>query len=160
MIRNQRWNRLGHQISLKVAFHLSQGKDVVSDKPENKPHSSTESGQDGPTTPSLKSKGRKRKHTNADPDKLDAFGELLGKIRAASSEKRLKYEAEREVEQRREEHMFQLQIMQMMSGSFYGPPPLHNASALFAFGSVPGNGPTLSLPTSYQSIMVNDHTNI
>ena len=151
----------------------NEGKDVVSDKPENKSHSSTESGQDEtsrPTTPSLKSKGRKRKRTNANSDKLDAFDELLGKIidNQKSSEqllleleeKRLKYEekqAEREVEQRREEHMFQLQIMQMMSGSFYGPPPLHNASAPFAFGSAPGNSPTMSC---YQSNMVNDHTNL
>ena len=149
-------------------------KDVLSDKPESKAHSSTESGHDEtsrPTTPSL-NKGRKRKRTSTNSDKFDTFGELLGKIidNQKSSErllleleeKCLKYEekqAEREAEQRREEHMFQLQIMQMVSGSFYGPPPMHNASAPFAFGSVPGNSSTMNLPSGYQSNIEHDHTN-
>ena len=74
--------------------------------------------------------------------------------------KRLKYEEIQVAEQRREEHMFQLQIMQMMSGSFYGPPLMHNASAPFAFGSMPGNSLATNLPSGYHSNVENDRTNI
>ena len=77
-------------------------------------------------------------------------------------EEHLKYEekqAEREAEQRHEERAFQIQIMQMMSGSFYGPLPMHNASAPFAYGSVPADSP-MNLPSSYQSNMDNDHSNV
>ena len=123
----------------------------TTNEPESKAHSSTESGQDEasrPTTPSL-NKGKKRKRTNTNSDKFDAFGELLGKmvenqktserLLLELEEKRLKYEekpAEREVEQRREERTFKIQIMRMMSGSFYGPLPMHNASVPFAYGLV------------------------
>ena len=66
---------------------------------------------------------KKRKHTNTNSDKCDAFGELLGKMVEKQKtsewlleleEKHLKYEekpAEREVEQGREERTFQIQIM-------------------------------------------------
>ena len=123
--------------------------------------------QSRPSTPVIKE--RKRKRTSTKSEKVESIaGELIStiidlqkhsdRLLLELEEKRLKSEekqAEREAEQRREERMFQLQMMQMMSGSFYGPPPLHSQGAQpFAFGSAHASRPPMNSP--FQSHIESD----